>query len=244
MLVTSKTHVGMVRENNEDALLIKEPCLFAVADGMGGAKAGEVASREALAAFSSAAGKLFSKAVKTPERIMKKAFKEANGQIFSMGEENKDYEGMGTTLTALYLKGDGTACAAHVGDSRLYLYRKGALTQVTHDHSYVADLVDRQEITDREAFTHPQRNMLLKAVGVEENLEPDIITFAVEKGDKLLLCTDGLSDMLRDCEIEKALREHGFYEAAEELLEKALCNGGRDNITFILISLVEEVRRG
>ncbi|MCD8175492.1 MAG: Stp1/IreP family PP2C-type Ser/Thr phosphatase [Phascolarctobacterium sp.] len=229
----------MVRENNEDALLLKEPCLFAVADGMGGAAAGEVASHEALRAFGAAAEGLFEEGAETPEAILKKAVGKANDHIFALASANADYQGMGTTLTALYLKGDGTACAAHVGDSRLYLCRDGALSQITHDHSYVANLIEKQEITDSEAMTHPKRNLLLKAVGVGKPVEPDITMFAVEKGDLILLCTDGLSDMLTDDEMEKALNGRGIEDAADALLERALENGGRDNVTFIFI-LAEE----
>lgn len=236
--VVSKTHVGIVRENNEDSLLIREPYLFAVADGMGGYAAGEVASRETLKVFEVATHSLrhddFSQA---PEKILSDAFLKANEHICTMASKNSAYNGMGTTLTALYLPGNKTAYAAHIGDSRLYLYRNNCLSQVTNDHSYVAGLLAQGKITDSEAFSHPQRNMLLQAIGAENTIQTDIIQFALEAGDVLLLCTDGLSDMLRDKEIEKILQNNEIGQAADLLIEHSLANGGRDNVSVILIKL-------
>lgn len=240
--VTSRTHVGKVRSNNEDSLLIREPYLFAVADGMGGYAAGEIASRATLKAFEIGTYKLRHQKDADAEQILADAFDKANEHIYLMAGRNQAYAGMGTTLTALYLPGDSTAYAAHVGDSRLYLYRNGTLSQVTHDHSYVADLVAKGKLTDKEAFSHPQKNMLLQAIGVEEHIRTDIIHFALEAGDILLLCSDGLTDMLHDCEIADILQHNDLVVAADTLIAEALANGGRDNVSFIMISLsaVEE----
>lgn len=236
--VVSKTHVGIVRENNEDSLLIRAPHLFAVADGMGGYAAGEVASRETLKVFELATHSLrHDGLVQNPEKILSDAFSKANEHICTMASKNSAYNGMGTTLTALYLPGNKTAYAAHIGDSRLYLYRNNCLSQITHDHSYVAGLLAQGKITDNEAFMHPQRNMLLQAIGAEDTIKTDIIQFALEDGDVLLLCTDGLSDMLRDKEIEGILQHNQLEQAAELLIEHSLDNGGRDNVSIILISL-------
>lgn len=240
MKVISKTHVGMVRNNNEDSLLVREPFLFAVADGMGGYSAGEVASRETLKAFEAATYELRHSKEHAPEEVLKLAFDKANIHTYKMATKNEAYKGMGTTLTALYLPGDNTAYAAHVGDSRLYLFRNNILSQITKDHSYVADLLAQGKITSNEAFNHPKKNMLLQALGVEEKITTDIFHFALEVGDILLLCSDGLSDMLRDLEIAHDLEATDFENAATALLEHALDNGGKDNISLIMISVEED----
>ncbi len=240
MKVISKTHVGMVRNNNEDSLLVREPFLFAVADGMGGYSAGEVASRETLRAFEVATHDLRHQKDCDVVEVLLDAFTKANKHTFVLAQKNSAYKGMGTTLTALYLPGDNTAYAAHVGDSRLYLYRNNILSQITKDHSYVADLLAQGKITSNEAFNHPKKNMLLQALGVEEEIRTDIFHFALEKGDILLLCSDGLSDMLRDMEIAHILEASDFENAATALLEQSLDNGGKDNISLIMIAVEED----
>ncbi len=240
MKVISKTHVGMVRNNNEDSMLVREPYLFAVADGMGGYLAGEVASRETLKAFEIATHELRHELNCEPISVLAGAVARANSHIYKMATKNEAYAGMGTTLTAVYMPGDGTAYTAHIGDSRLYLYRNNTLSQITHDHSYVADLVAQGKITSGEAFTHPKRNMLLQAIGVEPEIHTDIIHFALEENDVLLLCSDGLSDMLRDEEISDILETAGIDEAAALLVEKSLDNGGKDNVSVILIALTND----
>jgi protein phosphatase len=240
MKVISKTHVGMVRNNNEDSLLVREPYLFAVADGMGGYSAGEIASRETLKAFELATHQLRHGGECAPEVVLATAFDRANYHTYKMAHNNEAFKGMGTTLTALYLPGDKTAYAAHVGDSRLYLYRNNTLSQITKDHSYVAGLLAEGKITDNEAFNHPKKNMLLQALGVEESIQTDIIHFALEQGDLLLLCSDGLSDMLQDVEIAHILEKDDFEEAAKDLLEQSLDNGGKDNISLIMIAIEED----
>lgn len=240
MKVISKTHVGMVRNNNEDSLLVREPFIFAVADGMGGYSAGEVASRETLRAFEAATHDLRHQKDCDVVEVLLDAFTKANKHTFVLAQKNSAYKGMGTTLTALYLPGDNTAYAAHVGDSRLYLYRNNTLSQITKDHSYVADLLAQGKITSNEAFNHPKKNMLLQALGVEEEIRTDIFHFALEKGDILLLCSDGLSDMLRDMEIAHILEASDFENAATALLEQSLDNGGKDNISLIMIAVEED----
>ena len=246
MQAVSRTHVGMVRSNNEDALLLREPQLFAVADGMGGYAAGEIASRATLKAFTAATHVLRHGGVREAESLTDKvgieyvllqACAKANEHVYKMAQSNAQYEKMGTTLTALYLPGDGAAYAAHIGDSRLYLYRGGVLSCLTHDQSIVGDLLQQGKITPKEAFIHPQRNMLLQAVGVEKEVKPEILHFLLQSDDRLLLCSDGLSDMLRDEEIAAVLAQENDGEAAAQLLlDKALDNGGKDNISLILLS--------
>ncbi len=238
MQVVSRTHVGLVRENNEDAMLVREPYLFAVADGMGGYAAGEVASRGTLKAFEAATYALRHDDGETNIRqMLMDALNKANSHVYKMAVSNDAYTGMGTTLTALYLPGDGTAYCAHIGDSRLYLYGDGKLQQLTQDHTYVADLALHGKITNEEALIHPDRHMLLKALGVEEQIEPDCFRFALQDGDRLLLCSDGLSDMVRDEEISRLLQIENLEEAADSLINQSLSNGGRDNVTLVLLSL-------
>ncbi len=228
--------MGLVRENNEDALLIHQPQLFAVADGMGGCVAGEVASRGAIKAFEVAVFELLQEQRRDMEQILREAMLRANEHICRMAQQNRDFSGMGTTLTAVFLASDRTAYVCHMGDSRLYLFRNQVLSQVTHDHSYVAGLVEQGKITDQEAFNHPQRHMLLQAVGMEEAGEAEIIHFALEADDILLLCSDGLTDMIKHQEIEAILKAAAPEQAADNLLEQALANGGLDNISLILLA--------
>ena len=233
--------MGLVRENNEDALLVREPYLFAVADGMGGYAAGEIASRAILKAFEAATHSLrHQQGEQNIHKVLVEAFDKANTHVFKMAVSNDKYTVMGTTMTALYLPGDGTAYCCHVGDSRLYTYREGNLVQVTRDHTYVADLQASGEITEEEAFIHPQRHVLMKALGVEESVRADSLHFKLLPDDRLLLCSDGLSDMLRQQEILDLMGGEDINSVADQLLERSLCNGGRDNVSFILIDLAEE----
>lgn len=238
MQVISRTHVGLVRENNEDALLVREPYLFAVADGMGGYAAGEIASRSTIKAFDAATYKLRCEdSSEVVSDILLQAFDKANLHVYKMAEHNDKYSGMGTTMTALYLPGNDCAYCCHIGDSRLYLYRNGVLKQLTQDHTYVADLQKQGKITEEEAFIHPQRNILLQALGVGETITADSFSFKLQPYDRLLLCSDGLSDMLREHEIATLLQEKVLTKAADALLERSLDNGGRDNVSFILLDL-------
>lgn len=245
MRVVSKTHVGLVRENNEDALLVREPYLFAVADGMGGYAAGEIASRSTIKAFEAATYSLrHEQGEQNIMKVLREAFAKANAHVYKMAASNDKYKGMGTTMTALYLPGDGDAYCCHIGDSRLYLYRGGQLRQVTRDHTFVADLQEQGKITQEEAFVHPQRHILLQAMGVDEEIQSDCLRFAVEPDDRLLLCSDGLSDMLRDREIAALIGTEELQRAADALLEQSLDNGGRDNVSLILIDLAAQGEEG
>ena len=224
MFVISKTHVGMVRTVNEDALLTTGPELFALADGMGGYAAGETASREALQVLQQEAEKFKELTGTELCTAMRETVQQANKHIRQMAQSEVQYHDMGTTLVAVYLAADGKAYAVNVGDSRLYTWRAGTLQQVG-------------EITAQEAFKHPQKNIILRAVGAEDELEVDCFTLELTADTKLLLCSDGLSDMVDDRQISEILQAHQTAEAAEVLLEAALDNGGRDNISLILIDL-------
>ena len=226
--VYQATHVGKVRYNNEDALAVIEPQTYVVADGMGGAQAGEVASRmliETVEGFLS----------KTPrpwvEKVLAQSILLANDKILNMARRHNEYHGMGTTATILSLDGM-TAHFAHVGDSRLYRLRGEEFQQITEDHNYVETLVRRGELTAEQARLHPMKNVLTQAVGAMANLHIDAGNFLAQSGDRFLLCTDGLTNMVEDADIKKILQT--ATEPAEALIEAALEAGGKDNVTVIV----------
>ena len=222
------THVGKVRYNNEDSLIVIEPETFAVADGMGGASAGEVASQMLVETVKN----FLSKTPKTwDENILAQTILLANDKILNTARRHEEYHGMGTTATILSLDG-GLAYFAHVGDSRLYLLRNNLFQQVTEDHSYVETLVRRGELTAEEARFHPMKNVLTQAVGAMTNLYIDKGNFPVERGDVFLLCTDGLTNMVEDELIIKILQT--AKNPADALIDAALDAGGRDNISVIV----------
>lgn len=222
------TNVGKVRDNNEDALTVIEPETFVVADGMGGAQAGEVASQMLIETMRSFLAK-------TPrpwdEKILAQAILLANDKILNTARRHEEYHGMGTTATILSLDGK-QAHFAHVGDSRLYLLRGDTFKQITEDHSYVETLVKRGEITEAEARVHPMKNILTQAVGAVANLHIDTGNFIAQSGDKFLLCTDGLTNMVEDADIKNILQT--AESPADVLIEAALIAGGKDNITVIV----------
>jgi serine/threonine protein phosphatase PrpC len=245
MPVVSISHVGKVRKNNEDSLLVKEPKLYAVADGMGGYKAGEVASKAALDALEQESANFDGKLGSALIIAIKKAMVAVNTKVYELATSKAEYEGMGTTLTGVYLPGHNEAYVFNVGDSRLYLLRGGKLSQITKDHSLVAKMVEQGDITPQEAFDHPQRNILLKGIGVDRAVTGDVFVLKVQPSDTLLLCSDGLSDMLRDAEMEEIFKQNDLMAQSDALLQHALDKGGRDNISFIILSLIdnEEVDR-
>ncbi|ACV63120.1 protein serine/threonine phosphatase [Desulfofarcimen acetoxidans DSM 771] len=228
---------GKVRQNNEDSLLVCEDLkLFAVADGMGGHKAGEVASQLAL--------QVLEKELKSsiyrqenPVDILRKAVLEANASVYNLSHNNLSYRGMGTTVTAACIMGKDLYIA-HVGDSRGIIISNGMINQLTEDHSFVQKLINEGEITSEEARVHPRRNIITRALGTEPVLEVDIYSYTVKRGDLVLLCTDGLTNHLLDREIQDMLinasdLDHGL----QSLLALALERGGQDNITAILVEI-------
>lgn len=225
------THVGKVRNNNEDSLTVIEPETFVVADGMGGAQAGEVASQMLVEVV-----KIVLANVPRPwdEKILARAILVANEKILETARKNDELKGMGTTATILSLDGLN-AYFAHVGDSRLYLLRGDDFKQITEDHSYVDTLVKRGELTAEQARVHPMKNVLLQAVGVVEDVFVDAANFSVEHGDKFLLCTDGLTNMVEDADIAKILQTAS--NPADELIDAALTAGGKDNVTVIVVGV-------
>lgn len=229
------TDVGRVRPTNEDSALCFAPGVAVVADGMGGRAAGEVASsllvqtvREVLERAPRPWG----------EDALRQAVVLANERILAEAEKYPACEGMGTTATlVLYADAeetDGEAVWAHVGDSRMYLLRSGELRQITRDHSYVEGLVESGSITEAEARKHPRKNVLTRAVGVEPDVEVDTGRLALQKGDMLLLATDGLTNMVEDADIARILSEHS-NDPAYALGTAANDAGGRDNITAVVV---------
>jgi serine/threonine protein phosphatase PrpC len=225
------THPGRRRRHNEDAYVL-EPPLFAVADGMGGAKAGEVASSLAAAALKENNG-----GTGGEERVTA-LIQEANRRVFRRANEDRDAAGMGTTMTVALVE-DNRVAFGHVGDSRAYLIRAGKIEQLTDDHSLVAELVRGGKLTPEEADTHPQRSVITRAVGTEPDVDVDTFTIEPEPGDLFLICSDGLTDMVDDETILRAVEENrsNLEVAAKALINAANKQGGEDNITVVFFEV-------
>ena len=222
--------IGLQRSTNEDAFVAAPP-LFAVADGMGGAQAGEVASRTALEALGRALDS---------GRKLADAAQEANLRVFTLAEDDPSRSGMGTTLTVLrLLEGNERAELVHVGDSRAYLLRDGLLEQLTADHSLVGEMVREGKLTADEAFSHPARSILSRVLGTEPGVKLDRREIDLRAGDTLLLCSDGLSSAVPDATIERRLQEASPRDAARRLVVEAKNRGGHDNITVIVLRLAQ-----
>ncbi len=226
----SRTDIGCVRDQNEDNLVVAPP-LYVICDGMGGHAAGEVASEIATDVISQ-------RAPAYPDAAgLRQAVEEANLAVIAAAEEGKGRAGMGTTCTAAMLESERLV-VAQVGDSRAYLLNQNKLQQITRDHSLVADLVEAGQITKEEARVHPQRSIITRALGSDPTLEPDIYEINVEAGDRLLLCSDGLTSMVGDDEIEEILRQTADPQlAAIQLVNAAIAAGGHDNVTAIVVNI-------
>jgi PPM family protein phosphatase len=227
------TDTGRVRPANEDAYYVGES-VYAVADGMGGHLAGEVASATTLEPVRKLDGKVFPDAADAV-KALREAVVAANDQVSQMAADEPSYRGMGTTLTATMLEG-ARLHVAHVGDSRAYLLRDGAFSQLTDDHTLVQHLVDEGQITQEEAATHPQRSIITRAIGVSTDVDVDSMTLDLESGDQVLLCSDGLTGVVSDDEIAEELSRGEQAEATlRRLIERANDGGGPDNITAVLL---------
>jgi PPM family protein phosphatase len=228
------TDVGRQREANEDNLVLATP-VFAVADGMGGARAGEVASQIAAEAFRDRRDPS-----QPPERQLEQIAQEANRRIYELALRDQSRRGMGTTLTATLLDGDCVS-VGHVGDSRAYRLRDGELKQLTQDHSLVAELERSGQLTPEAAEHHPQRSIITRALGPEREVEVDTHTHPARDGDVYLLCSDGLTGMISDDELATLVRAAPSLEsAAEALVRAANQSGGKDNITVVLFRLEDD----
>ncbi|HSC90027.1 MAG TPA: Stp1/IreP family PP2C-type Ser/Thr phosphatase [Gaiellaceae bacterium] len=231
---TALSDTGRKRRRNEDAYVVRPP-LFAVADGMGGAQAGEVASRlavEALAHDDTGA---------SGEERVTELIQEANRRIYRHAGEDAATSGMGTTMTVALVDGDGVVIG-HVGDSRAYLVRDERLRQLTDDHSLVAELIRSGKLSPAEAETHPQRSVITRALGSDPDVDVDAFTVEARSGDIFLICSDGLTSMVADDAILVAVLEHrdDFDAAARELVRLANRGGGEDNITVVCFEIVAE----
>ncbi len=235
MKFSVSSHPGRKRRHNEDAYVI-EPPLFAVADGMGGAKAGEVASGLAAAALKEGGGDGQSGEARVTELIQ-----EANRRVFRRANEDRDASGMGTTMTVALVERDRVVFG-HVGDSRAYLIRDGQIDQLTDDHSLVAELVRSGRLTPEEAETHPQRSVITRAVGTEADVDVDTFSIEPAPGDLFLICSDGLTDMVDERTMIQAIERHrgNLEEAAKALVVAANRGGGEDNITVVFFEVSED----
>lgn len=227
------TDTGRQRRANEDSLLARAP-LFVVADGMGGAQAGEVASRIAVEAFQDGL-----QDASAPEMALAELTLQANSRIHELSHSHAEQAGMGTTLTAVYV-GERDVSIAHVGDSRAYRFRDGELTRLTDDHSLVDELLRQGRLTPEEAVEHPQRSVITRALGPEGAVEVDTRSYSARGGDVYLLCSDGLTTMLTEDRLADLLAAHGtLRDRGEALIAAANEAGGRDNITVVLMRLEE-----
>jgi protein phosphatase len=228
-----RTDTGRQRRENEDSAYVQAP-VFVVADGMGGAQAGEVASRIAIETFEAGLPRKG-----TPESRLAELVRDANQRIYDRSRAEHGRAGMGTTLTAAYLV-DGRLVIAHVGDSRAYLLRDGELRRLTQDHSLVDELVRQGKLTEAQAAEHPQRSIITRALGPEPEVEVDTFSYPMRGGDLLLLCSDGLTSMVSEDRVaEILLASSAMDQAADRLIDEANEAGGRDNITVVLCRLGE-----
>lgn len=234
MRVLSYSETGLVRKNNEDAyLVLKEAGLLAVADGMGGHLAGEVAARTALAQLAESAGEIGRLEAGSRGEWLLRTLTEANRAVYESSSANPEMRGMGTTLTALLIQRQ-EAVIGHVGDSRAYLWRSGELIPLTDDHSLVGELLRLGQISPEEAEKHPKRHMLTRAVGASEEIEVDLHTIKTQDRDVFFLCTDGFSNLVNEEELSGELSSEGPWEGHLEALKRlVLERGAPDNFTML-----------
>jgi len=230
--VAAATDIGLVRDHNEDAYLVQEP-LYVVADGMGGHLGGEVASATALETIAR---------IVAEEGIgaLTDAVRQANRAVYDRQATDVEVAGMGTTLTGVAMEGSKLS-VAHVGDSRAYLFRGGKLRLLTQDHSLVGEMVREGNLTEAQARVHPRRSALTRALGISGDIEVDAFEVPVQTGDRIMLCTDGLSGMIEDRRLQDILKDgNGAAETCSILISEAIANGGLDNVTAVIIDLVAE----
>jgi serine/threonine protein phosphatase PrpC len=233
-----KTDSGRLRRNNEDSLLARAP-LFVIADGMGGAQAGEVASAKAIEVFQDG----LPDAGGPAEERLAELIVQANANVHALSSTDRELHGMGTTTTAVYV-GEEEVALAHVGDSRAYLLRDGRLERLTSDHTLVEELLRQGRITEDEAEHHPQRSIVTRSVGPEPEVQVDRLTLRARHGDVFLVCSDGLTSMISEDHVEQILNASPtLADAAHALVQAANDAGGRDNISVVLFAL-EEVGTG
>lgn len=235
LVAAGSSDVGLRRRENQDHyVVVPDLGLYAVADGMGGHSAGRVASRLAVDGLIDALERRVDSAERLNERL-RAAVHDANSVVFRASQERPGCAGMGTTLVA-FLSDGRRAALAHVGDSRAYLVREGRIRQLTDDHSIVGELLRRNQISENDAREHPHRHVLTRALGVRDQVEPDLAEFGPAPGDVFVLCSDGLTTHVEDHDIAKIVSsDPDLQEAAESLVDLANGRGGEDNTTVLLI---------
>ncbi|MCE5313710.1 MAG: Stp1/IreP family PP2C-type Ser/Thr phosphatase [Armatimonadota bacterium] len=247
-LLGAKTDLGRVRENNEDKfeffqpddpdVLARKGSFYAVADGMGGHSAGQIASELAL---KTAIKAYYSDSSPIVEESLRASLQQANALIFDTARAVVERAGMGTTMTALIIRGE-EAFIAQVGDSRCYRLRDGKISQLTQDHSWVNEQVKRGGLSQEEAETSPFRNVITRSLGNAPNVEVDIYREELEVSDKFLLCSDGLSGEVKPGDMADAMKNNSPSQAAQDLVELALERGGRDNVTVLILSIIDIIK--
>lgn len=240
MRYASATDKGMVRPINEDfhaILSVGDSSVFVVADGMGGHAVGEVASRTAVEFALSALPKELksAKTVSALEQLLQETLEKANVKVYLESLDNKEYKGMGTTLTLAVYR-DWRLYISHIGDCRVYLLHGSSLERLTVDHTLVQEMLDMGSISPQEAQNHPKRHVLVKSLGVKEYMSPDTHSFDIAEGDLILMCTDGLYGYVDEETIRKILRRHKNLDScSQQLIDVANAAGGKDNVTVILV---------
>lgn len=247
-LIGARTDLGRVRENNEDKFEFFQPdtedvlaakgALYAVADGMGGHSAGQIASELGLKTIIKT---YYSDNNPMIEASIKSAIREANGMIYETSRVVPDRSGMGTTVTVLILRGE-EAFVAQVGDSRCYRLREGKIEQITEDHSWVAEQVKRGGMSEEEAMMSPYKNIITRSLGNAPSVEADFYSLDLRAGDVFLLCSDGLTGVVTDNDIKRLLKTFGPSKAATELVDMALNNGSTDNVTALVVAVKDIIR--
>ena len=240
MKAFSMTDIGMTRTMNQDYIFSSEnavgnfPNLFLVADGMGGHQAGDYASRVCVETIVDSIKNSY---LRTEIGILEEAIKNANRRIYTDALSNSALKGMGTTLVAAVITREDTLYVANIGDSRLYIVNRQEIKQITEDHSYVEELIRKGEIRRSEARNHPKKNVITRAIGTSSRVIVDYFEVPLRHGDKILLCSDGLSNMIEDRELQYIIESYSdeTETAVKELVKRANENGGKDNISTVLI---------
>lgn len=235
--------IGLVRQNNEDfSKMLKEEQFFVLADGMGGHQAGEIASKETVERLCQSFKEQFNyshKELSLAKILLKKMIQEVNTTVYRLGQERVEFKGMGTTICCIFFHSEGLIYA-HVGDSRIYRLRQGHLKQLTQDHSLMRELIDLGQLSEQQANEFLYKNIITRAIGTELFVEPSIAHTSIEVGDVILMCTDGLTDLVNFEEIQEILNQNSEKEAAQALVRKAKQRGGYDNITVVLVKVKEK----
>lgn len=242
MKIVAKTDKGMVRETNQDAYAVgelpNEVAWAVVCDGMGGAKGGDIASKLAVKVISEKINSSYNANMRDSsiKNLLDSAITAANIEVYDMADSHTELFGMGTTVVCTIVR-NNVAFIAHAGDSRAYIASKGKISQITTDHSYVQDLVDRGKITADEAETHPNKNVITRAVGVDKRIDVDFCEVDLNENDTLILCTDGLTNYVTNEELLSDVSDDQYYAFADRLVKRANSHGGGDNITVVALAI-------